>query len=101
MKQILFLLLSLSLLSGCSTTKILEATGGSKSDGIVELSYQYGSFEKPVVDWNAGLVTATQRCLAWGYKGAEPFGGTVSECQVHTDYGCNSWFVTVKYQCLD
>lgn len=95
---IMFLLI---LLPGCATTKVLQATGGSKSDGIIELSYQYGAFEKPVVDWTQGMQTAAERCQAWGYGSADPFGGTISNCQAYDGYGgCNSWLVTVKYQCI-
>lgn len=102
MKVLLSLFLVSFLTFGCATTKLLQATGGSKSDGVVELAYQYGAFEKPVVDWDAGLRTAIQRCSAWGYRGADPFGGTMSDCQAYDGYGgCNSWLVTVKYQCLD
>ena len=88
-------------LSACAVTKIPQATGGSKSDGIVELSYQYGGFEKPKVEWGQALTSAKQRCKAWGYGDAEPFGGTTSTCQARNGYGCTAFFVTAKYQCLD
>ena len=33
--------------AGCASAKIWQATGGSRSDDIVKLSYQYGMFERP------------------------------------------------------
>ena len=90
----------ISVLNACTTTKVLQATGGSKSDGIVELSFEYGIFEKPQVNWQNGIVTAKQKCAAWGFNGADPFGGAISQCQAYNGYGnCVSFFVTMKYQC--
>ena len=100
-KPLLALLFVLTTLTGCASVKTLQATGGSRADGTVELSYEYGMFEKPQVQWDQGLVTATERCKAWGYQGAEAFGGTTSECQAYNGYGnCVRWLVTVKYQCI-
>lgn len=87
------------LVASCTTIKIPQATGGSKSDGIIELSYQYGGFEKPDVQWDKALMTARQRCSAWGYGNAEAFGGTTSQCQATNQYGCTQFLVTAKYQC--
>jgi len=89
-------------LSACSTVKTLQATGGSKSDGVVDLSYEYGMFEKPQVDLSQGLQQALSRCQAWGYSTAEAFGGSTSQCQSRNGYGnCVRELVTIKYQCLD
>ncbi|MCE5233824.1 MAG: YecR-like lipofamily protein [Xanthomonadaceae bacterium] len=86
--------------AGCTTVKTLQATGGSRADGVVELSFEYGMFEKPQVQWAQGAATARDRCRAWGYSSAEPFGGTVSTCQAHDGYGgCVRTLVTAKYQC--
>ena len=85
----------------CETIKIPQATGGSRSDAIVELSYRHGRCEKPLVQWDKALVTAKKRCAVWNYTSAEAFGGTVSECQARNGYGnCISYFVTTKYQCI-
>lgn len=97
------LLLSLStalLLSSCSVTKEMSATGGSKSDGTVKLSYTYNSFEQPTVDRDNALATAVKRCKAWGYKDAEPFDGSLKSCSSGSAYGCSIWMVTREYQCL-
>ncbi len=98
MKKIIPVVIALSL-SACATIKVPQATGGSKADGIVELSYQYGGFEQPVVQWDQALITAKKHCKAWGYQNAEAFSGTISQCQSYNQYGCVSFFVTAKYQC--
>lgn len=88
------------LLSACATDKSLVPTGGSKADGTVDLSYEFGMFEKPVVDMAAAQNAAKQRCAAWGYTEAEAFGGEKRQCQAFDGYGnCIRWFVTVTYQC--
>lgn len=86
--------------AGCASVKVLEATGGSRSDGTVELSYEYGSLEAPQVQHEQGLLTARERCAAWGYSDAEAFGGEKSTCQIPGTYRCLRFFVTVTYQCI-
>lgn len=97
----LVLLLTLITLIGCTSVKTLQATGGSRADGVVELSFEYGMFEKPEVKWDQGQMTAMDRCKAWGYQSAEAFGGVTSKCQAYNGYGnCLNYFVTAKYQCI-
>jgi len=97
--KVIILLVALAL-AACATEKTLEATGGSKADGVVELSYEYGMFEQPQVDLQSGVATAKARCAAWGYANAEPFGGQKKSCNASDAYGgCIHWFVTVSYQC--
>jgi hypothetical protein len=45
-------------------------------------------------------MTATSRCSAWGFDGAEAFGGVTEECQSYNAYGCVRQHVTIKYQCI-
>ena len=85
--------------AACATAKELVPVGGSRADGTVQLAFDYGGFEKPVVDGAAALVTATQRCQAWGYKNAEAFGGAQQQCTASNQYGCMAYRVTVSYQC--
>jgi hypothetical protein len=88
------------ILVGCATPEVMQATGGSRADGTVDLSYEYGIFQQPIVDMNAAIVTATNRCQAWGYTAAEPFGGQINHCNQMNGYGqCLDMLVTVKYQC--
>lgn len=86
-------------LSGCATPKQLTPTGGSRADGTVKMSFEYGMFEQPQVDGQQGARVAAQRCAAWGYTGAEPFGGAMSQCVATGSAGCVRWRVTYEYQC--
>ena len=89
-------------LGSCATTvkKELVATGGSRADGTVQLSFEHGSLEKPQLDEAQGLETARVRCRAWGYSDAQTFGGMARNCQLANQYGCTRWYVTINYQCL-
>src|SRR3974390_811316 len=72
------------LTAGCATQKQLVSTGGSRANGTVDLSFEYGMFEKPHWDWNQAHDEAAQRCAAWGYSGAERFGGTMKSVRHST-----------------
>ncbi len=87
------------LIIGSSAKKNWVATGGSRADGTVELSYELGAFEVPKVDDDQGLKIAIERCRAWGYSGAEEFGGQTKVCNSGGG-SCTQWLVTKKYQCL-
>src|SRR4051812_37813466 len=86
-------------LNACSTEKVAKATGGSRADGTVELSYQFGMFQVPKVDWANAQATASERCHVWGYTDAQKFGGEVHHCEQMGSYGCELMTVTVRYQC--
>ena len=98
-KSLMLLLASTLIISGCATKKQLVPTGGSKSDGTVRMSYSYGMFESPVLDPQQGMNAAKARCAAWGYSGAEPFGGFTSQCSQPSSSGCMQTLVTIEYQC--
>lgn len=88
-------------LSACAVKKDLVPTGGSRADGTIRLSYQHGKFEAPQVDPAQGLALAKQRCAAWGYSGAEAFGGQTKTCALPAALdGCKEFLVTVEYQCI-
>lgn len=90
----------LALLSGCATVEEPQATGGSRSDGVIDLSFEYGMFQKPVVKWDDALQRAQQRCEAWGYSDAERFGGVRTQCESENAYGdCLRTLVIIPYQC--
>lgn len=96
--RIVFLLLLC--LSGCATQKQWTATGGSRADGTVKLSYEYGEFEVPRIETYEGTSLAASRCKSWGYSNAEPFGGIVRTCNMLGGFsGCQRWIVTAEYQC--
>lgn len=88
-------------LAGCATQKQWAATGGSRADGTVKLSYEYTEFEAPQITAAQGTPLAASRCRAWGYTGAEPFGGVSRICnQLGGFGGCGRWMVTAEYQCV-
>lgn len=91
-----------SVLSACATPAAVQATGGSRADGTVRLSYEYKDWPLtvPKVDAEQALTTAIARCKGWGYSGAEPFGGHSSLCTKQgLISGCGTWTVTLTYQC--
>ena len=88
------------ILGGCATKMNYIATGGSRSDGTVKLSYQYGGLQKPIVDPQQAVELARLKCSAWGYTGAEPFGGEMRTCTAYNQYGCVQVLVTAQFQCL-
>lgn len=85
--------------AACATAKTYTATGGSRSDGTVRLSYNVGMFETATVDEAQGLNVARQRCATWGYTGAEAFGGVTTQCTQVSSSGCMATLVTKEYQC--
>jgi hypothetical protein len=99
-KRLAFVIATTLSVAGCATTKEWVATGGSRADGVVKLSYQYGLFERPQLSAQQALELAKSRCTAWGYSGAEPFGGIARACNNYGSYGCISWLVTANFQCL-
>lgn len=101
MNKLLFIGLLSTLFVGCAIHKELVATGGSKADGTIELSYSYGTMQVPVINEEQGLQLAKRRCESWGYKNAEKFGGHKQVCSIYGGFGCNEFTVTIQYQCLD
>lgn len=102
MKTLVSLLLVSAVLTGCATatSKDWSATGGSRADGVVRLSFEYTEFETPVLNEGKALELAGQRCKSWGYTGAEAFGGSTKNCNMRGGWsGCASWLVTKEYQC--
>ncbi len=101
MRQPLLALIPLfAALTACAVTKLPLATGGSRADGTVQMAFEYGWLEVPKVDWDAARVTARQRCQAWDYTEAEPFGGSVSHCEQTDGSGnCLRTLVSMTYQC--
>lgn len=99
MKRISALLILTSALSGCAVHKHFVPVGGSRSDGTIKMAFDHGMFENPQVDANQARALAKQRCAAWGYSDAEAFGSSMKTCIMGSSSGCNTWRVTVEYQC--
>ena len=90
----------LVLLAGCATQQSWLVTDGSRADGVVSLSYQHNEFQRPELSQAEADQLATQKCMVWGYKGAEAFGSQRTECLSKRGFGnCGSRQVTVEYQC--
>jgi len=86
--------------AGCTVTKVPEPTRGIESEGVVELAYEYGGFEKPEVDWDRADAAALERCAAWGYTDARQSVRSKHECIDFSGGGCMQWHVSVTYECL-
>ncbi len=102
MRLPIYFVLAVTFLAGCAVTKVPVATSGSRSDGVIEMTYEYGAFESPQVDWERTRQDAADRCARLGYKRAEVFGGSKRACvSIDPNGGCNRWQVTTDYQCTD
>lgn len=99
MKVKVLLAIQLGLALACATVKEWHATGGSRADGVVRLSYEYGGLEIPQTSVQQAQQLARSRCPAWGYSDAEPFGGEMKTCRERALGDCQSWMVSVDYQC--
>jgi hypothetical protein len=100
MKPIPILIGLAMLIAGCATQVVPLPTSGSRADGVVNLSYEYGMFQSPQYNASQALTSAIGRCRAWGYTSAEPFGGIKTECNMRDLYGdCARYFATIAYQC--
>lgn len=100
MKKALIMLAAVVLLAGCATQKEWSATGGSRADATVKLSYEYGEFEIPQLDEAQAQVLAEARCKTWGYTGAEAFGGVTRQCNGPGGFAaCGRYLVTKEFQC--
>jgi hypothetical protein len=91
-------------LASCATTKEFAATGGSRADGVVVLSYEYGPLRVSRGNDEQGDALATSSCVGWGYSGAVRYGES-QQCITH-DWGIPDLFVACKtlvkrsYHCL-
>lgn len=102
MKKIITLVFTLILINGCAVHKEWGTSGGSKADGIVELSFTLGSFEKPEIDNEKGVQKAIKMCQTWGYNDAQEFDFINRVCNARDFSGsCTSTLITKKFQCIN
>ena len=95
------LALTALLLTSCfPVTKTPVAIGGSRADGVIQMSFNYGLFESPKVNWEQTQATAKERCINWGYKNAKPLGGAITNCIYRDKSICSRMRVTIPYQCI-
>ena len=92
-------LATFAVVTGCAVQKQWIPIGGSRSDGTVKLAFEYSALQVPTVDDAAGAEQAKQRCAAWGYTGADRFGGITKTCSSRDVAGCSAYRVTSEYQC--
>src|SRR5215469_4366612 len=93
-------LAALLLVGACATNVDMVPTNGSRADGTIDMSFQYGIFQKPIVDTDKAMAQAQETCHGWGYTGARPFGGSNQTCLVRNGYGnCLRVQVDVRFQC--
>ena len=75
MRLSLIIMIVVLLLSGCRTATVVKkdwaATGGSRADGVVRLSYDYNWTEIPELNEQQAVDLAITRCKAWGFGGAK------------------------------
>ena len=99
-QPLLTIISSLLLLTSCSSNMDMKATGGSKSDGTVTLSFEHPAILTPVVDEKKALKTAKSKCSTWGFRNAKAFGGSTRKClEKYETGGCAGFRVTKVYQC--
>ena len=98
-RAVLLYILTAAILSGCATPKNWIPYSGSKSDGMVKLAFDYGGFEKPEIQPGQANQVAGIKCRAWGYTGAENFGGITTQCLAWNQYGCIRQRVMTEFQC--
>lgn len=102
MKKVILMLgaFGMAALTACQTSQTAQLTGGSRAEGVVELSYEYPARDDPSVNFGPGRAAARERCKAWGYLPAELFIGFKSEClEKNPNDLCLRWRVTASYQC--
>lgn len=96
------LIICVSCFSGCTSLQKWSLISGSRTDGVVQLSYKYGRFSYPAhVPDEEGLFIAKRRCISWGYNDAQEFGGTTMACSkvYYITHICKEWTMTREYQC--
>ncbi|OFR06091.1 hypothetical protein HMPREF2907_04305 [Neisseria sp. HMSC055H02] len=91
--------LSLFVVSACTTHKTMVPISGSKADGIVKMAYDYALLESPMINREASQEQAVKRCNAWGYSDAEAFGTSSKQCIENNGFGCERFRVITEYQC--
>lgn len=102
-KTIVIASLLTMIFSACSkhVVKDWQATGGSRNDATIELSYNVRLHEVPELDEQQALELSRERCLAWGYKDSQSFGGTKKTCHFYNNFwGCADTTITKTYQCI-
>jgi hypothetical protein len=101
MKKLLAVVAIALSVTGCATHKNWEANGGSKSDGVITISYLYGEYESPESSAVQGDKVAIHRCKLWGFDSAESFSMGSERCNSRwgSQGACKEYLVSKTYQC--
>lgn len=100
--KLFLVFLGSALTAGCVTAYVTPvATGGSKSDGIIEMSYERDSMIATEVDRAGAMMRAKDRCVSWGYDDVEPFDAGMEKCISVSSGICSRYRVTTQYQCFN
>lgn len=97
-KIILFLHL-LIFITGCSVVKIPQITYTNKYDGVVEMSYEYDSYQTPNVNWNDAINKASLQCKSWGYNPVEDVNQEVMCSEESKNGNCRKIYAHKRYKC--
>lgn len=105
MRRLLILGLATGALAACVVPPVIPtSTGGSRADGIVEMSYTYAENVPQAIDWASATAEAQRRCNAWGYPRTEAFSGEKRTCEVYGEGAfatvCLRGTATRNFQCL-
>lgn len=98
MLRILSLIL-VTLVSGCTITKIPQLANGSQMTGTVRLGYDLMLLQHGKPDSYLAGATATRQCQQWGYATAQPYGNPITTCSLTSGTHCLSHSVILEYQC--
>ncbi len=93
------------LLTACSSGQVMEQpnkiiSSNEKPLNIVQLTYQYNSYDSSVINWNKLKLSAVNQCNQSGYKDADLLSQTPLTCTdgIKCNF-CGSWSVTISYKC--
>ena len=79
----------------------MAITNGSKADGSITMSYDYGAMEQPEVQWEDANIRADQYCKSWGYTGHQYFDPEITPIAYNAYGSPIRWRVTYKCQCTN
>ncbi|MGG5965176.1 YecR family lipoprotein [Salmonella enterica] len=98
--SVLFAFSAPFILSGCAVSE-LSSTGGSRADGTIVMSVEYGGFDYLDINQDKALNSAIRRCQSWGYRTAQPFDAGFSKCSDFSGFGCTRYIYSISYQCIE
>ena len=74
---------------------------GSKSDGVISVSYTKAPTSISKEEWVNADLEVDRRCQNWGYSKADKFQRTRRVCTAVNAFGCVAYEYYVDYQCVE